>query len=309
MDRVAGTPTPAVSQRLKPAKSRRTAKITKPYQLVVQKPRLRAPITLEETPEHLKPVVFHKMSWTPAYLTNLTLADVEILKQWYQQQGTNLASKTALTMTLGYAGDEEVVEMFKYALFEEFAGKHLTSGGSEGTNEEAVLCLSTVKALGFLASKYDSAYELLKQGANPEFWIDRVKWTSNNSSDTVGSLTTFSIVSIGGTGRPDSLDFLNQLKDQSFLSGVGAHPQRRTFFGALVDAAFFQDLVAERGVEFYQLNLLPQNRRELQRDWSKNTENGRQWYGWAKDAENAHYLANKEAMDKAYQEMIDKQKK
>ena len=122
---------------------------------------------------------------------------------------------------------------------------------------------------------------------------------NNNSGDTVGSLTTFSIVFIGGTGRPDSLDFINQLKDQSFLSGVGTHPQRRTYFGALVDAAFFQDLVAERGVEFYQLNLQSQKRRELQRDWSKNTENGRQWYGWARDAENAHYLANKAAIDQA----------
>ncbi len=293
---------PAMSRPFKPAKSARAPKTKQPYQLVVQKPRPRAPITLEETPEHLKPVVLQEMSWTRDYLTNLTAADVEILKQWYQQLGTNLTAKGALTWTLGYAGDEEVVEMFKYALFEEYAGKQLTSGSSEKTNEEAVLFENTVKALGFLASKYDSAYELIKQGTNPAFWEGRVKWTSRWSNDTVRMLVYSSIISIGGTGRPDSLEFINHLKEQTFVNGVGQEAGRTPFAAPLVDSAFLYDLVAEHGVETYKLILLTEARTQLQADWFAHTENGRQWFAWAEAAQNAHYLANKAAIDQAYKE-------
>ena len=264
-----------------PIHGARSPKTKQSYQLVIQKPRPHAPITLEETPEHLKPVVLQQMRWTRAYLTNLTAADVEIMKRWYQQQGTNFMGKISLTMTLGYAGDEEVVEMFKYALFEEFASLRLISGGSEKINDEFVILRSTVTALGLLASKYDCAYDLIKQGTNPAFWDKQIRWKTPANYSTIRLLVSFCISSIGGTGRPDSLDFINYLKGQDYINGDGLVSGVRPFGSAMLDVAFNQDMVAKRGVEFYKHVLLTEQGTQLEGEWIFKTENGRQWFAWA----------------------------
>ncbi len=159
--------------------------------------------------------------------------------------------------------------------------------------------------MGFLASKYDSAYELLKQGTDPGFWDEHIKWESKRGSDDVGLLVSGSIQAIGGTGRPDSLAILNQLKEGNLTNWIDPSPLGRTFYGALVDAYFFYDLVAEHGIESYKLNILTENRNRLQQEW-KNTDNGRQWRAWYEAKRQAHYLANQAAYQKVHDDAVER---
>ncbi len=243
--------------------------------------KIKAPITLEETPEHLRPLISNPSQGViPAFIASLKPEDKDILVQWYQQT-TNLLDKRALTWTLGFIGDEEVVDLFKQTLYQDYGGRKLTASGQiDGSDEEYVL-FDTVKALGLLASTSDSAYELLKQGTDPWYWKDRVKWSSLRGRDTVGLLTAMCIQSIGTTGRPDSLDFLNELKNRDLKNRTGGDdPKARSWVGAVMDAAFYQDLIQKYGLQAYRDGMrgIPMN--ELWSEWKK-SENGKKWHEWA----------------------------
>ena len=173
--------------------------------------------------------------------------------------------------------------MFKNALIQENAGKTLTSGYPGKTDEEYTL-FNTVVAMGFLAAKYDSAYDFIKKGTEPWFWKDQVKWISSRGSDTVGALRSYSIHAIGQSGRPEVPQILDQLKNTDMVNRVGGEdPTARNFSGSLVQAAFYYDLVQKYGMNALQNNIFTENRMKLFLQW-RETENGKKWIAWDKAA-------------------------
>ena len=205
-----------------------------------------------------------------------------MLVQLYQQT-TNLADRNALTMALGLIGDEEVVAMFKNALTQEHAGKTLTSGYPGKTDEEYTL-FNTVVAMGFLAAKYDSAYDFVKKGTDPWFWHNQIQWSSNRGSETEGLLTSYGIQAIGMSGRSDAPRILEQLKSTDMVNRVdGDDPTARNFSGSVLQAAFYYDLIQQYGMEALRNNIFTENRMALFLQWKK-TENGKKWDSWNQTA-------------------------
>ena len=123
-------------------------------------------------PSRLKAIVdLHNQMPRPEQILNLSSADAAILADVYRQT-TNLADRSSLTWALGVAGNEETVELLKNTLTNEFKDRQLTSGKGEPDNEELVM-FDTLKAMGLLAARYDSARDFVLQGtdpANPAHW-------------------------------------------------------------------------------------------------------------------------------------------
>ena len=211
----------------------------------------------------------------------MTTNDQAILVELYQAT-TNLVDRNALTMALGFIGDEEVVTLFKQALTQEYAGRALTSG-YPGTDEEYTL-FNTVVALGFLAAKYDSAYDFVKKGTDPWFWHDQIQWTSNRGSETEGMLASFSIQAIGQSGRPDVPQLLEQMKTKDLMNRVGGNdPTARNVSGDVLGAAYYYDVIQQYGMEAFRANMYSQNMSKLYGQW-RETENGKKWLAWDKVA-------------------------
>jgi hypothetical protein len=220
-------------------------------------------IAVTNLPEHIQPLLIYygfEPTWVNA--RKLTPADKGILVQLYRQE-PSIAKKRALTIALGFVGDEEVVEMFKHTLSDQYARRKLTTGTAE-TDEELVMS-TTVSALGFLANKSDSAYELLKQGANWKFWRDYCKFTPASGVDFYGLLSTRSIQAIGHSGRPDVTNALEILKTQ------------RPNDGAFVDAEFANDMIIGGGLEYYKhLYFNLDQSLERMRQWKQERQQSRQ---------------------------------
>ena len=201
------------------------------------------PIALESVPPHLQ-VLLQKsgrLNW-PDLLAKLSTKDQPVLMQLYLQS-TNAFERNSLTMALGMIGDEEVVALFKNDLTQEPEWNSLPSGYPNKADAENALC-NTVKAMGFLAAKYDSAYDFIKQSADLKFWRDQIPWANSLGSDTAGMLTSYSIGAIGQSGRPDVPQVLEQFKIWTMANQASENdPTARTFSGSVVQAAFYYDVI------------------------------------------------------------------
>ena len=125
---------------------------------------------------------------------------------------------------------------------------------------------------------------VIKQGTDPWFWKEQVKWTSSRGSDTVGGLTGFCISAIGQSGRPDTAQIIEQFKTKDMVNRVaGDNPAARNFSGAVVDAAFYNDLIQQYGMEAFRSNFFTANQGRLYREWAK-SENGKNWDAWYQSA-------------------------
>jgi len=230
-------------------------------------------------PDHVQfvlqsPAVFPR--WE--FITGLTEQDKELLVKLYRQT-TNVLDRLAITWALAYVGDEEVVELFKESLLHQFAGRKLTVGFPDKTDEENVL-FDTVRALGLLATKYDSAYSFLKQGTDPWFWKANVAWSSNRGRDTVGILTGESIAAMGLSDKPETVNVINGLKSMDLINRTGADDRKaRNFAGAVVQAAFYYDVIQRHGMDCFRKNFVGEERGRLWEEW-KSSDTGKQWQEW-----------------------------
>ncbi|MBI5773527.1 MAG: hypothetical protein HZA89_07265, partial [Verrucomicrobia bacterium] len=215
----------------------------------------------------------------PEQIRSLSEMDRDALTDIYQQT-TNLADRTALTWALGLAGNEQTVDLFKNTLTNEFKDRRLTSGKDEPSNEEAVL-FDTVKNLGLLAARHDSARDFLVQSADPEFWKTNATWTTAGGNNTVGLLTLYSIMALAQSGRADVPDQLNTLAGRELL---GLTPKNvaggMTFEGSLVQAVYFDYYIKNHGLEKFQDDFVKQRQGTHWLEWAE-TEEGRQWQAWA----------------------------
>jgi hypothetical protein len=237
------------------------------------------PVIVTNLPEHIQTILSqsqYDLDWNEA--RNLTPADKNILLQLYRQE-PSILKKRALTMALGFVGDEEVVDVFKHSLSDQYAGRKLIVGKGLGQNEEIVMH-RTVEALGFLANKSDSAYELLKQGMEPKFWKDYCKFTPATGPSFYGYLTSRSIQAIGWSGRPSVPNILESLKPMPLVNNLDNSIMQDNYIGAVVDAAFYNDMISQRGLDFFKILYLNLDMR-LQRlqEWNE-TVNGKSWDKW-----------------------------
>jgi len=150
-------------------------------------------------------------------LTKLTPEDGKIALEIYTRT-PQLLDRRALVWALGYAGDEKAVEALIFSLTREFSGKHLTSEIEEETTDEEYVLLNAVTALGFLASKYDSAFAFLLKGTEDAFWKESKRWSSersklgNGSDFSVEMLVGYCIQGLGQSGRHEVPSILQKLK-------------------------------------------------------------------------------------------------
>jgi hypothetical protein len=197
-------------------------------------------IMLTNLPEHIQALfMYYEMEPIWSDIIKLTPADKGLLLQLYRQE-PSLAKKRNLTRALGFIGDEEVVEVFKHTLSDQYAGQKLSVGKGDNETDEELGMQVTVSALGFLAGKSDSAYELLKKGANWKFWKDYCKFTPVNGVNFYGRMADSSITGIGHSGRPDATNVLQTLKSQLHYDGPW------------VDAGFAYDMIRQQGMDRYR---------------------------------------------------------
>ena len=121
---------------------------------------------------------------------------------------------------------------------------------------------------------------VIKQGTDPWFWKEQVKWTSSRGSDTVGGLTGFCISAIGQSGRPDAAQIIERFKTKDMVNRIGGEdPAARNFSGAVVEAAFNNDMIRQYGMEAFRSNFFTENQGKLYDQWEK-SENGEKWKTW-----------------------------
>jgi hypothetical protein len=234
-------------------------------------------IVLTNLPEHIQFMVqFYWMSdWNA--ISKLTPADKTILLRLYRQEPT-LARKKQIIIALGLIGDEEVVDVFKQALSDEYAGRKLTAGRDE--NDEELVMNTTVSVMGFLANKSDTAYELLKKGVDPKFWKDYCKFIPANDPRFYGTLAGDAIKAIGRSGRPDVTNFLESLKPLPLVNDLDKSIMRMSFVGAVFDSAFANAMITQRGVDYYKfLYFNLDNRLQVMAEWQKQGI-GLEWDKW-----------------------------
>jgi hypothetical protein len=238
----------------------------------------RQTVILTNLPDHIQSIAqdyVNEPRW--ATFKKLTPADKDILLQLYRQE-TNLVKKGSLTEALGFIGDEEVVEIFKHTLSDQYAGRKLKAGNPD-VNEEFVMG-ATVAGLGFLANKSDSAYDIIQKGIDPKFWKEYCKFTPATGADFYGSLAGESILAIGRSGRSDALKILESLKPLPLVNDLDNTIMRMSFDGAVFDAAFANDIIAQQGMDYYKYLYFNLNASlERMREWQKSGI-GLEWDKW-----------------------------
>ncbi|MFN7140809.1 MAG: hypothetical protein ACK4UN_15845 [Limisphaerales bacterium] len=127
--------------------------------------------------------------------------------------------------------------MLTNALLTEFGERELTQ-------EETDVMYDTALVLGFLAAKYDSAFEFLQQGASFEFWKQKRKWrgTGDSYGGTERILVSNSISGLGCSGRPEVKAILKTLSeaDPHYVYEVA---------GSITSAHFYHDWVSASGIK------------------------------------------------------------
>lgn len=204
-----------------------------------------------KTDPHLGPVFADPEGAAPlTVLKSLRATDEPVLLEAYQRT-TNLLERYSLTMALAFAGGDATVAAFKHTLTDEFKGRHITTRHYSETTDEMRIMLTTVDALGLMASRNDAAFALLKDGTDPWFWQRSVGWKSSLGPDGYGILTSRSIKAIGMTGRKEMPEILEAFSKQPLENSPDPRNWKRTFNSEVVVAAFHYAFVHDRGREAF----------------------------------------------------------
>jgi hypothetical protein len=152
-------------------------------------------------------------------------------------QAMPLAARKEKTWQLALVQDEAVVQMLTNTLLRDFNGQTLNDA-------ETAVMYDTLRVLGFLAAKSDSAYSLVKQGLEPGFWKANRRWpgTSDSYGGTERILVDISIVGLGYSGRPETPAILQELTKRDPIYVY-------QFCDAMSSAAFYYGFVSESGAE------------------------------------------------------------
>jgi len=164
-----------------------------------------------------------------AAVTNATPLDQDFLLTLYDES-TDLAQKTNLTWALVYTGDADVTTNFLYLLTRQHKGKEISL-------EEEDLLLETAQAIGFLAARYEAAFDFLKHYVNPHRFQTNKLWLSARGPWSAGLLASCCIQSLGLSGRPEALEILTSLQTKRLPSGGEEDPEYIRFFAGDIERA------------------------------------------------------------------------
>ena len=233
-------------------------------------------------PSHLAPL-FEKPTENPSreLLVRLTEQDRDVLMEWYKHT-KQLDRRFAVTIALGYVGNEETVALFKHTLLEEYRGRRLSNKHLEphGFTEVEVF-YQTVIGLGMLAQKSDSAFEFLKQALAKEFWMTHTTWIPTARADAQGILSASTIQAIGLSGRPEVRELLLRLSgaDLDYPSEFDGVRSIRDCSGSVCTAAFYDYVLRTRGLEALRLSFGDERIDEYYKEWAV-SDDGKQWVNW-----------------------------
>jgi hypothetical protein len=164
-----------------------------------------------------------------AAVTNATPLDQDFLLTLYDES-TDLVQKTNLTWALVYTGDADVTTNFLYLLTRQHKGKEISL-------EEEDLLFETAQAIGFLAARYEAAFDFLKRHADPHRFQTNKLWLSARGPWSAGLLASCCIQSLGLSGRPEALEILTRLQTKRLPSGGEEDPEYIRFFTRDIERA------------------------------------------------------------------------
>ena len=180
--------------------------------------------------------------------------------------------KSKIARLLAHVGDEQVVSLLTNALTREHVGRELTRYEGQSLGQVA-------ECLGFLARRYDSAFNFLMQGIEPAFWSQQP-----GPSGAYVSIRGFSGDCLRGLAvsrRPEVPAVFDSVRARS--TGTVA----RALSGSLVDAAFLYQMQQQYGDrwdngEVYRRGDFDAYMR-LFVEWGQTAE-GRDWRRWSQSA-------------------------
>jgi hypothetical protein len=237
--------------------------------------RLQAPIGV--APDHLQSFLQAGGNRIPTFeeLAALTPEDQPWLLEAYKQK--QFSEKLALTWALATVGDETVVNVFTNALFHEYS--RVLNGQLEGVSyaDAHVMLQETIRALATLSYHHDSAFEYIKAGMDPAFWIGIGLEQAHPKSGSVGPLSSLCIAGLGVSGRQEAWQMIEEFK-RTDINKLNVHPFN------VVSAAFNFDMVTIHGIDYlksYWPHHMSHEGLEIYRQW-KETERGGAWAEWGR---------------------------
>ena len=149
---------------------------------------------LVRLPARLRPLLDNPSFDT---LTNALPADQSVLLRAYTN-ATDIAQKSRIIWALAAIGDAAIAKQFTAFVTNKVKGRVLTA------DEEAAR-LTTLQALGLLATRYEPALDVLRKGISADWWYFRTNWISTRPMEqTAADLQTCTIQALGISGRPEA---------------------------------------------------------------------------------------------------------
>jgi len=151
------------------------------------------------------------------------------------KKADDYSQKAALTWALAYIGNAEVATNFLWLVSNRFHWKEINE-------EQEDLCLETIQSLGFLATRYEAAFELLKKGSNPSWWQEHRYWLSPRGYQSAGLAASACIRGLGLSGRPEAADALADLRKKGLEYKLKEYPgYARNFASDVAKAKSYQE--------------------------------------------------------------------
>jgi hypothetical protein len=198
----------------------------------------------------------------------------------------SLPDRTGYIWVLAHVGGDETAKAFIATLSSEFANKRLSADEAPASNNEEPVMQSLAWSMGLLAQRSRVADDFLHLSTEPAFWQGVVKWTSSTGKEVYGLLASSAIQGLGLAGRPEDLGRLERFKTSLPRDVPLPAELRRTFEGDIVQAAFYADMLRQKGSEGLYRWLLDVPSDEYDADgsygrWEQST-NGAAWNAWYK---------------------------
>jgi hypothetical protein len=130
-------------------------------------------------------------------ITNALAADQPALLRAYTNS-TDAAQRARLIWALAAIGDAAIAKQFTIFVTNKVKGRVLTA-------EEEDARLTTLQALGLLATRYEPALDVLRKGISADWWYFRTNWISSRPLEqTAADLETCTIQALGLSGRAEA---------------------------------------------------------------------------------------------------------
>ena len=179
----------------------------------------------------------------------------------------SIAKKARIARALAHVGDEHVVSLLTNALTREYVGRELTQ-------EEAQNLGGIAPSLGYLARRYDSAFNFLMQGIDPAFW------SRQSGLPFSGGFAGDCLRGLGLSARQEVPTIFGTVRDKSTPEAA------RELSGSLVTALFWYRMQQQHGDAWDngQVCRTGEDEMRLFLEWGQTAE-GRDWRRWSQGAQ------------------------